>query len=81
MAKFKYTAQLMNGREVTRNSDRVYTHYWRAWVDGEGGDGGFARSYELASKATSSAIALLRRRLGVSAIIQSEIVEAKADSQ
>lgn len=80
MAKFKYVARLRNGREVTRNSDRVYTHHWRAWTlePGGGGDSGFARSYELASKATASAITLLRKRLGPLALIESEIVEAHA---
>jgi hypothetical protein len=80
MAKFKYVARLGNGREVTRNSDRVYTHHWRAWVAGNGGDSGFARSYELASKAASSAAKLLRKRLGHMAKIESEIVEAKVTS-
>lgn len=80
MAKFKYVARLGNGREVTRNSDRIYTHHWRTWVDGQGDDSGFARSRELADKAASSAGALLRKRLGHMAKIQSEIVEAQAVS-
>lgn len=78
MAKFKYVARLGTGTEVTRNSDRVYSHHWRTWVADQGGDSGFAGSYELASKAASAAAKLLRKRLGHMAKIESEIVEAQA---
>jgi hypothetical protein len=48
----KYTATLPDGRQVSRNSKRTYTHIW-ACIDpgGSWGVGGYAGSEALACKA------------------------------
>ena len=81
----KYSATLSTGGVVSRNSHRTYTHYWRAWGRDEangfsGGDGGFAGSAELATRAVASTISRLRKSGGHNAQFHSEIVEAKAEA-
>lgn len=84
MAKIKYSAKLANGHVVTRNSDRAYTHFWRAHGRGEfkgysGGDSGFSGSLELAMKAVASTISRIRKQGGADVQITSEIVEARVE--
>lgn len=59
MAKTKYKATFTDGTEITRTTDRAYTHAWRlVWTGGDlakyAGTKGFAASAELAHKAASA---------------------------
>lgn len=81
-AKIRYSAKLASGHVVTRNSDRTYTHYWRAWGRGEargysGGDNGFSSSAELARKAVAATESRIRKDGGSDVVITSEIVEVQ----
>jgi hypothetical protein len=83
--RIKYSATLANGRTISRNSYREYSHFWAVSAKGEakgfsGGDGGFARTLELASKAAASAEARYRKHGGADVQIKSEIVEVKAEA-
>lgn len=46
--KWLYTAVLPGGKEVTRGSNRDYSHYWSCSDGGERGASGFAGSEALA---------------------------------
>ena len=54
-AKHTYTAEI-NGKKLTRKTERTYSHAWASVLDGEIKESGFSSSLELATKAGTNSI-------------------------